>query len=322
MAAGKKPRSVPQPIDVTDIDTDRLREAVVTIDAEHAMQQTITSQRDDAVRAVATQLGYQLPVDVVDPDLIQRDIAANMRRSVEACLEVGRGLRVLKEACDHGQFALRLDVLGIEVRVAQKFMSAATKFSSNAAMSPHLAKAIGTQSKLFEMLVLDDEQIEELSTTGQTGALKLDDIATMSTKELRATAREARANKEAMSSLLADRDEQIVKLKADLRRVKKLPPDEELNQLRKEAGSIAFEAEALIHGSLRPAFEALTNFANVHEIPQDQYMAGMAAQVMIALKQLCSEFNIPLVQDGDDAPAWLRDTLDEMRQGHDPERSH
>ena len=42
---------------------------------------------------------------------IQRDISANMRRSVEACLEVGRGLAVLKAACGHGNFVARLDVL-------------------------------------------------------------------------------------------------------------------------------------------------------------------------------------------------------------------
>jgi len=122
-------------------------------------------QRDASVRAVAMQLGYQLPADATDPDLIQRDIAANMRRSVEACLEVGRGLRVLKEACEHGSFMARLEVLGIEVRVAQKFMASAAKFS-NAASTP-LLRAAGNQTKLFEMLVLDDEQIEELELTGQ-----------------------------------------------------------------------------------------------------------------------------------------------------------
>ncbi|MBV5333745.1 hypothetical protein JZU57_00500, partial [bacterium] len=74
----------------------------------------ITAQQDSAVRAVAMQMGYQLPADCTDPDLIQRDISANMRRSVEACLEVGRGLRVLKEACAHGNFMARLDVLGID----------------------------------------------------------------------------------------------------------------------------------------------------------------------------------------------------------------
>jgi hypothetical protein len=153
------------------------------------VRQAISAQ-DATIRAVATQLGYQLPADCTDPDLIQRDIAANMRRSVEACLEVGRGLRVLKEACEHGQFMTRLEVLGIETRVAQRFMASAVKFA-NAASTP-LLKAVGNQTKLFEMLVLDDEQIEELELHGQTGELKLDDIATMSVKELRAALRTER----------------------------------------------------------------------------------------------------------------------------------
>lgn len=150
-----------------------------------------TSQHESAVRAVALQLGYQLPADCTDPDLIQRDIAANMRRSVEACLQVGMGLKVLKTACEHGNFIARLDVLGIDRKVAAKFMQSATKFS-NVSTSRHLIEAAGSQSKLFEMLVLDDEQIEELELTGHTGELSIDDVATMSVKELRAALRQAK----------------------------------------------------------------------------------------------------------------------------------
>ncbi len=166
-------------------------------EAEEAAKQlaVVHSQQDAMVRAVAVQLGYQLPADCTDPDLIQRDIAANMRRSVEACLEVGRGLGVLKVASGHGNFMSRLDVLGIDANVAGRFISAAKKFS-NSPTSANLVRAIGTQSKLLEMLVLDDEQLEELEQTGQTGELKLDDIAVMSVKELRAKLRETRADLE------------------------------------------------------------------------------------------------------------------------------
>jgi hypothetical protein len=150
----------------------------------------ITAQQDSAVRAVAHQMGYQLPADCTDPDLIQRDISANMRRSVEACLEVGKGLRVLKEACGHGNFMARIDVLGIEYTVATRFMHSAAKFSKVA--TSQTLKAIGNQSKLFEMLLLDDAQIEELELTGQTGELALDDVATMSLKELRTKLRQER----------------------------------------------------------------------------------------------------------------------------------
>lgn len=155
----------------------------------------IHSQQEATVRAVAAQLGYQLPADCTDPDLIQRDIAANMRRTAEAMVQVGLGLICLKEACQHGEFLARLEVLRFEPRVAQRYMQVAKKLS-NASTSSHLLKVIDSQSKLLELIVLDDEQIEELELTGQTGELQLDDIATMSVKELRAAVRETRADLE------------------------------------------------------------------------------------------------------------------------------
>jgi hypothetical protein len=178
--------------------------------AAHTAVSIADQQQHARVRAVALRVGYQLPGDAIDADLIQRDIAANMRRSVEACLEVGRGLSVLKEACPHGQFMSRLDVLGIEPRVAQRFMQSAMKFS-NASSTP-LLKAAGNQTKLFEMLVLDDEQIDELTLEGQTGELKLDDVATMSVKELRAKLRELRQKDEATQRLLQDKNAKLDEL--------------------------------------------------------------------------------------------------------------
>lgn len=165
--------------------------AVAAIETAQDAMAVEDQQMQARVRAVALQVGYQLPGDCIDPDLIQRDIAANMRRSVEACLEVGRGLSALKAACQHGSFMARLDVLGIEHSVSIRFMQAALKFS-NTATSQHLTKAIGNQSKLFEMLVLDDEQIDELALTGESGELKLDEIATMSVKELRSALRQSK----------------------------------------------------------------------------------------------------------------------------------
>lgn len=209
--------------------------------AEIQMRQTeaatalAVSQQDAMVRAVAQRLGYQLPADCTDPDLIQRDIAANMRRSVEACLEVGRGLVVLKESCPHGQFISRLDVLGLDHSVAKRFMQAAAKFS-NGATSHHLTNAIGNQSKLFEMLVLDDEQIEELELTGQTGELKLDDIATMSVKELRAKLREERAERAATERLLADKRSELENTKRKVAKLELRMPtwDERTDDFKRE----------------------------------------------------------------------------------------
>lgn len=170
----------------------------------------LTLMQDQAaarVVAVAARVGYQLPIEGADADLIQRDIAANMRRSVEACLHVGQGLCVLKEVVGHGQFLARLDVLGMDQSVARRFMQAAAKFSNRA--STHVLQAAGNQTKLFELLVLDDEQIEELELTGETGELALDEIASMSASELRRALREAREGAAAKDAVIKKQSEKL-----------------------------------------------------------------------------------------------------------------
>lgn len=267
--------------------------------------------QEASVRALAAQLGYQLPADCTDPDLIQRDIAANMRRSVEACLEVGRGLTVLKMACEHGQFMARLDVLGIENSVAIRFMQAARKFS-NAATSQHLVKAIGNQSKLFEMLVLDDEQIEELELTGQIGELKLDDVATMSVKELRKALRDARQNAEATGRILADKNARIDALTRDLQMVTVLPPDEKARALRQEVAALAYEAEAGIGGKLREGFARLAEHAVECGVDHRTFQAALVGQLETLLAALRSEFHLPDDLGQEAAPEWLNADVDAL----------
>jgi molybdopterin converting factor small subunit len=242
--ARKTSEAKPESHELTAEQTPGLTRAAATIAEGHAL----TAQLDANVRAVAAQIGYQLPADCTDPDLIQRDISANMRRSVEACLEVGRGLAVLKTACGHGNFVARLDVLGMDRFVAAKFMQAATKFS-NVSSTAHLTKAIGNQTKLFEMLVLDDEQLEELELTGQTGELHLDEIATMSVKELRAALREAKADAEAKDQVLAEKNQKLDELDKKLRKRKEVelvPWDERVGDLNGELSMIALGVEELL----------------------------------------------------------------------------
>lgn len=275
------------------------------LDAEVILSQqnqvaVLSAEQDSQVRAVAEQLGYQLPADCTDPDLIQRDIAANMRRSVEACLEVGRGLQVLKVACGHGQFLPRLELLGIETRVAQKFMASACRFSSIGSHSA-MTKAIGNQTKLFEMLVLDDEQLEELELTGQTGELTLDDVATMSVKELRKALREAREDKKALQQVAASKNDKIDELSAQLAKkplVIVLPPDQEAKQLRQEVAALAFEAEADITGKLREGFAKLQHHSESTGTDHASWKAGVVAHLERMLQALKSEFHLPEVDAG------------------------
>lgn len=286
--------------DVTDknVDQEKLAGAMAQMRADEGALALAQTQRESAVRAVAQQLGYQLPMEHIDPDLIQRDIAANMRRSVEACLEVGRGLRVLKEACEHGQFTMRLESLGIETRVAQRFMASASRFS-NAASTP-LLRAAGNQTKLFEMLVLDDDQVEELELTGQTGELSLDDVASMSVKELRAAVRKER-QEAAKQKARAERQEAVnTELHEEVRLIKRLPAAEELKRTQREAADIQAEVLGLTQGNLRRALIALNNC----EADQSLFMAGMVGQLISELAALRDEFNLPEVGGTPDWEKW------------------
>lgn len=278
---------------------------MAVIEDSNALNQValMRAQLDSAVRAVALQMGYQLPADCTDPDLIQRDISANMRRSVEACLEVGKGLTVLKVACGHGNFVARLDVLGIEISVAQRFMGSAKRFSN--AGTSRLLTAAGSQSKLFEFLTLDDNQIDELELTGQTGELALDDVATMSFRQLRAAVREARADKDASEKLLADKNAKIDKLS---RHMQKLTPDQKLLELKKEATAIAADAEGSILGGLRQAIITINNHSEERGL-HNVFMAGLVGQVQAQLTALRQEFNLPDVSNVAQAEAEAKAAL-------------
>jgi hypothetical protein len=199
--------NLPAPISPLDEEVNAVIEAATAMDV--------------ATRDMAARLNYQLPADSTNPDLICRDIVANIRRSVEGVLEIGRGLLVLKQACAHGSFIGRVEALGLDRKVAAKFMQAAVKFS-NDAISRHLLPKIDSVSKLFEFLTLDDEQIDELTETGQTGELKLDDVACMSVSELRKSLREIRnkaAAKDAViegnQKTISNLQEQLVSQKSD-----------------------------------------------------------------------------------------------------------
>lgn len=280
------PADMPEILPARVIDIETAQDGLALVQVQH----------ESAVRAVALQMGYQLPADCTDPDLIQRDISANMRRSVEACLEVGKGLRVLKEACGHGNFVARLDVLNIDTSVAIRFMQAANKFPK--AATSQLLKAAGNQSKLFEMLILDEDQIEELELTGQTGELKLDEIATMSVKELRAALREASAEGKANQAILDKKNSTIDRLEREKKRIQVMPPNEVLADLQREATAIMNDALGAVRGGMRQALIALKNHGDEdHSL----FMAGLVGQVAADLAALREEFNLPDVSNAADA---------------------
>ncbi|WP_322080256.1 DUF3102 domain-containing protein [Burkholderia cenocepacia] len=232
-----------------------------------------------------------------------------MAQSAEAMLEAGKRLILLKENEPHGEFTTIVEEqLGLAPRTARLMIQAAVKYSSPQLESKRQALAVLGKTKLFELMTEDDEELAALADGGTIAGMDLDDIDRMTSRELRAALREAHENATAQARLLSDKNAKIDELAAKKTRVKRITPDEEGAEIRKETSAIAFEAESVIRGNLRAAFETLAQHAETHGAPHDDFMAGVLGQIQLSLNQLRSEFGVKAAADGDDVPQWLRDT--------------
>lgn len=173
-------------------------------------------------QALAEQLGYKGSLTVGS---LEDEIRFYQRRTVEACLELGARLLLLKELTPQGDFVQRIELLGINRRMGQRFMSATMRFGKSDTKS--LLAAAGNQSKLLELVVLDDEEIAALEAGDSARGLTLDDIDTMSTTELRAALREAHEEQTATGRVLEEKNRKLDELAKKGRRKGADPwPDE------------------------------------------------------------------------------------------------
>jgi hypothetical protein len=251
-----------------------------------ALQETFAA---DNVQALALQLGYDGALSV---GALEDGIRFYQQRTAEACMELGKRLVLLKEASLHGEFKPRLELLGIEHTAATRFMAVATKFTKVA--TSQLLKAANRQSKLIEMLVLDDDEIAGLEDGSTVRGINLDDIDRMSSRELRAALREAKEEKIADDKVLATKDAKINKLS---RHIAKATPDEVLLELQKEGAAIMRDAQGAVRGQLRQVLIALKNHSDAdHGV----FMAGLVGQIQADLSALREEFDLPDVSSAAD----------------------
>ncbi len=242
-------------------------------------------EADARTRALATQLKYE---GSLVPDALENGARDAIRRINLGLFELGAYLLLLKESCSHGDFMQRLERIDLHPKTAQRYMQVTRRFA-NATSKSHL-EGLGS-TKLLEMLILDDEQIEELELTGQTGELSLDSIATMSVKELRAALREAREERTATDKVLSDKNAAMDKLRGQLKRIQSAPRDHQLLDLQKEATSVMNDALGAIRGQLRQALIALRDFDPLQD--QSLFSAGLVGQLAGDLAALREEFNLP-----------------------------
>lgn len=255
------------------------------------------------VRALAQQLRYE---GATDPDTLENSAREAIRRIGMSVFELGGYLLLLREASPYGTFMPALERVGIGERAARQYMAVTRRFANRQANA--VLESAGF-TKMAELVTLEDEQIDELLLTGQTGELALDDVATMSVKELRAAVREAKAERAAQEDLLATKNKQIDALKLKTKRIAAAPPDEALAELKKEATGIANDAQGCILGGLRAALQAITDHAAAQDQvgAHDVFMAGLVAQVQATLSQVRDQFMLrDLAAAALAQPDWMR----------------
>ena len=149
------------------------------------MVAAMNSEAAANANALATQLGYEGALTV---DALEDEIRFYQRRTVDALLETGKRLLLLRELTDHGEFEQKVETLGFSTRSAQRFMQAAAKTAKSANLAL-LSSQVKNASAFLELITHDDDDLESLK--------ELDDIDRLSASQLRKKLRETEADYEA-----------------------------------------------------------------------------------------------------------------------------
>ena len=184
------------PIVPTNANEERLAKAGEAAKELNALQ--IAS--NDNAKAIAVQVGYEGNLSISS---LEDEIRFYQRRTVEAILETGKRLLVLKELTPYGEFKSRVDLLGISSRTAQRFMQAAVKTSKSDILA-HLGEQAKNGLAFLELVTHDDDVLENLA--------EMDDFDRMSASALRVAARGLKAEGDANEKLLTDKNAKIDKL--------------------------------------------------------------------------------------------------------------
>ena len=165
-----------------------------------------SQEAQPSVTALAQHLGYDGSLTM---GALEDEIRFYQRQTIEACLELGKRLLLLKEITPHGEFEERIGLLGIEKTKAYRFMKAAgaTAKSCNLQLLSGRTKSF---SAFFEIVMTDDDAVENI--------LEWDDVDRMSASQLRERLRQS---EQSINRLQTDLNTANSRLSAE---AKTLPP--------------------------------------------------------------------------------------------------
>ncbi|PAT32893.1 hypothetical protein [Vandammella animalimorsus] len=194
----------------TSAPTELIEVAPEYTDATERAQDALALQEQQVlanVQTAAKQLGYEGALSV---GALEDGIRFYQRRSVEALLECGKRLLLLKEMTPHGEFQRRVEMLGFSDRTARRFMQAAVKVSKSATVAV-LAGQVKSAKAFLELVTHDDDaDIERVA--------EMDDVDRMSASQLREALRQERQDNKYQAELTDKERKRAEQLEKQLRK--------------------------------------------------------------------------------------------------------
>lgn len=245
----------------------------------------------DRVRRLGHIIDADLPLD--DGGALWDYACRALNSAADQIARAGVALLALKEAAPHGEFQRECEARHIAPRTAQEAMSVARFLLA----LPHptqrkLLKRL-TPSHLAQLSRIDPESVEEL-----VGGDQLDDLATMSVRELRDEVRKIRARFERADKARAAAQTELREAQTVRRGEAGSEYPEAVVRARMESAALADEATACVHSLLahfRTLLDSKTDLGARNE-KRENLKAGVgaiwvqlcahAAQVDAALREM------------------------------------
>lgn len=259
---------------------------------------------------IMEQFGEGLPYD---RSRIVHEAKFYMAQSAEAMLEAGKRLVILKENEPHGEFTTILeDQLGLAPQVARRMMQASIKFLGiGDALPKRSTLSVLGKGKLYELMVLDDDDLDELADGGTIAGASFDDIDRMSVRELRKALREKRDEYDVKCRVVAQKDAELNELKEQ--KFRHIPANEEISQLRT---SLQLMADSLVRetmGAITSGFERLDRDYDERGVPHAGFMAGLLLDFEREIQCLRTRFDLPETREPE-VPEWVKPFTDDAQQ--------
>ncbi|EEI4451490.1 DUF3102 domain-containing protein [Salmonella enterica] len=263
--------------------------------------------------AIMEQFGEGLPYERTR---VINETRFYMAQSAEAMLEAGKRLVILKENEPYGEFqTIAQNELGLDDRIARKMAQAAIKF-----LSPKLEDKRKTfsdlgRSKLYELMLEDDEELAELAEGGTVAGLTLDEIDRMSVRELRKALRESKEDLAASRKLNAEKSQEINELKETQFRT--IDPDGVIQKWIHDFGE---EHEKFLRTFISTVpffFQKLEDDYNNRGISHMGLMAGLLHDIEREIASVRAQFDIPELNAPD--TSWMDGPSEEDENFQMPE---